>query len=204
MPDLSWAARGDWQSAWDGAVALVGTDLRPGYEELGADPLERSVIRRFLEPLEFDCPLHYDTETARRYGYPDVIAPYSGFPAWLWPALWEPGDPPYYTSDERDHLPDFKVFPFPEIGPDTNGKVVTDMETEFFHPFVLGDRLRKVGARLLSCHPKEGRVGRGAYLTFESDILGRDNRVLAQTRTTLYAYVPRADIAKMAEEANNA
>src|SRR5258708_1089564 len=50
----------DWKQAWQPMIDAVGTDFSDGAEVQGADEVERGAIRRFLEPLQFDCPLHYD------------------------------------------------------------------------------------------------------------------------------------------------
>lgn len=190
--DVEWARQPDWIRAWDHAVSLIGTDVRPDYIERGADDLERSVIRRYLEPLEFDCPLHYDRNAAREAGFDDIIAPYSGYQTWTSPALWEPGEAAYYTTDNRDAQPTFREHPFPRLGPATTAMVATDIETEFFEPFLLNDRPYKQGSVLVNCTPKETSVGRGAFVTWQSDLRSRDHRLLGQTRTSLLYYVPRS------------
>jgi hypothetical protein len=43
---------------------------------------------------------------------------------------------------------------------------------------------------LLSCVPKETRVGRGAFCTFESEIVSDKGDVVARMRTGTYAYDP--------------
>lgn len=59
----------DWKRAWQPMVERVGTDFCPGEQFWGADPIEASAVRRFVEPLEFDCPLHTDQHVAEQYGY---------------------------------------------------------------------------------------------------------------------------------------
>ena len=192
MPDYGWAEGPDWKEAWNEVMALVGTDVMPDYLSEGADELERSVIRRYLEPLELDCPLHYDREVAVAHGYPDIIAPYSGCATWVSPPLWQPGEGAYYKTDNRNELPAFRVITFPHIGPDVAARVATDIETEFYGHFILGDKPYKKGCTLLACSPKESGVGRGAFLTWESDVMSREGALLAQIRTSLYYYVPRS------------
>jgi hypothetical protein len=60
---------------WSALIARIGSDLTDGAVTWGADLIERSSVRRYLEPLEFDCAMHYDPEAARRHGFTDVIAP---------------------------------------------------------------------------------------------------------------------------------
>ena len=56
----------DWTMTWSALIARIGSDLTDGAVTWGADPIERSSVRRYLEPLEFDSALHYDPEAARR------------------------------------------------------------------------------------------------------------------------------------------
>lgn len=57
-----------------------------------ADPIERSAVRRYLEPLEFDCALHYDPGFARLHGYEDVVAPVSALSTFAMGPMWCPGE----------------------------------------------------------------------------------------------------------------
>ncbi|MCP9977467.1 hypothetical protein [Actinomadura madurae] len=42
----------------------------------------------------------------------------------------------------------------------------------------------------MSCAPKETAVGRGAFLTWESEIVTEPGEVVARIRIGTYAYVP--------------
>src|SRR5699024_11620225 len=66
----------DWKGEWQPMIEAIGQDFSDGGEVAGADEVEKGAIRRFLEPLEFDCALHNDENTAKEYGYEDVIASY--------------------------------------------------------------------------------------------------------------------------------
>ncbi|WP_200126736.1 hypothetical protein [Salicibibacter cibarius] len=46
----------DWKKDWRPMMDAVGLDFSDGEKTWGADPVEKGAIRRFLEPLEFDCP----------------------------------------------------------------------------------------------------------------------------------------------------
>ena len=96
----------DWTATWAPMVAATGTDLSHGRTVRGADPIERSTVRRYLEPLEFDCALHYDPEVAREHGFRDVTAPYTSVLTFTIPAMWEPGQH-LFTSDDKDAQPAF-------------------------------------------------------------------------------------------------
>lgn len=190
-PDYRWAERDDWQEAWEPLVAAVGDDLIGGAVLQGADDIERSVIRRYLEPLEFDCPLHYDDDVARAHGYSSIIAPYSGLATWVSIGVWLPGDEPVWTSNGRNDRPRPRVERFVRPGPDTDSMMATDIEYEFHHPFLLGARLSTRGRRLLAATPKETSVGRGAFMTVESEVIDQAGVVVATQRMGVYEYVAR-------------
>ena len=44
------------------------------------------------------------------------------------------------------------------------------------------------GALLLSCMPKQTRVGRGAFICWQSEIIDQRRNVLARLRTTFFRY----------------
>ncbi|MEV5409893.1 hypothetical protein AB0K60_13760 [Thermopolyspora sp. NPDC052614] len=60
----------DWKKAWQPIVDSLGAPRPAVTRVYGADLVERGVIRRYLEPLEFDCALHYDPHVARRTASP--------------------------------------------------------------------------------------------------------------------------------------
>jgi hypothetical protein len=72
----------DWRRDWDPMVAAVGRDFSDGAVVYGADPVAPADIRRFLEPLEFDCRLHYDRAAAIAAGFSDLILPYTAVLSW--------------------------------------------------------------------------------------------------------------------------
>lgn len=189
MPDYSWARRDDWEAAWQPLVDLVGQDLRPGDVSTAVDRIEPALVRHYLEPLEFDCPLHVDDEAARAHGYPGMIAPYSGLATWVSAGVWAPGDDPVYLTDRRDDQPRFRGRRTARPGPDVNAMFATDVDSEFHRPFVVGDRLALRGRRLLSVEPKQTRVGRGAFLWYEYDVVDEAGDPVATWRICMYEYV---------------
>ena len=96
----------DWEAAWQPVIDAVGRDFGGGEVIEGADAVEQSALRRYLEPLEFDCPLHHDERVAREHGCAGVIAPLASYFTFIAPPLWRPGDQPVFTSDERDAQPE--------------------------------------------------------------------------------------------------
>jgi hypothetical protein len=190
----------DWKAAWQPLMDAVGTDFGGDVELWGADDVEKGIIRRFLEPLEFDCPLHYDKATAQQYGYRDILAPYSSILSSAIPPLWKPGST-IWTSAERNAQPAFSPVAsssndaMQKLMPRTPGFFATDIEIDYLQPVVVGDRVRMRGRKLLSCVPKETSVGRGAFIVWESEILNQRGEPVARMRTGMYQYVPHTSTA---------
>lgn len=181
-----------WQDEWAPMIALVGQDLSDGSVRWGADRVEAGTIRRYLEPLEISSPIHYDRQAARDVGFEDLVAPATALLAYTLPAMWTPGEEPLFASTERDAQP----VRTPILGdadgpgPKTAGFFATDLEVDFLRPVVLGERLGTKGRLLLTCTPKETRVGRGAFMTTQSEIVSDRGDVVARMRTSVYAYEP--------------
>ena len=95
---MSTAASDDWKKDWDRMKAAVGQDFSGGVPQVGADAVDAGGIRRYLELLEFDCPLHYDAEVARRHGYRDIIHMTCGAGPMAIPPQWKPGGPTIFNS----------------------------------------------------------------------------------------------------------
>jgi acyl dehydratase len=179
----------DWKRAWEPVVARVGQEKSRGKVRWGIDSVERGAIRRFLEPLEFDCPLHYDPEVARSCGYPDVVAPYTSTITFAMGPLWSPGAAAF-PSAERNAQPVTLVIDPTEYPPEATGLFATDFEVEFLRSAVVGDRLGGTGRRMVDVALKVTRVGRGAFLKFESELVDADERPVLTMRTGLFVYEP--------------
>lgn len=184
-----------WMQEWQAMIDAVGTDFGAQYNQQGADLVEVGAIRRFLEPLEFDCALHRDRQAALDHGYRDIIAPYSSLMTWITPALWEPGWQVWDTAGS-DAQPKVSMR-FPWIGdhipqPPTTRSFATDLQMEYVEPIVVGDRLSISGAKLLACKPKETSVGRGAFLIWQSEIRNQYGTLIARVCFERYCYNPPA------------
>jgi hypothetical protein len=188
-------ARGpDWRTAWQPMVDAVGTVFGPGDVVYGADRVEVGAIRRYVEPLELGSALHHDPDVARAHGHTDVIAPYTSVLTFSLPPLWSPGEPPVFTSAERDGQPARSPVAErrPAVQPFTSEYFATDMEMDFVRPVTVGERIgRRRRQLLVACVPKETSVGRGAFLTWESEIVDESGETVARIRTGVYSYVPR-------------
>ena len=183
----------NWIAAWQPMVAAVGTQFDPGPHEFSADIIEASAVRRYLEPLEFDCALHHDREAARAQGHPDILVPTSAIPTFAMPPMWRPGERLFETAD-RNAQPAKTPISGVRTGlePPTTGFFATNYDVEYLQPVYVGDRLLRRGARLVACLPKETKVGRGAFLTWESEIVNQRLEVVARLQTTYFRYNPHA------------
>jgi hypothetical protein len=195
---LAYVRDADWQAAWQPLVDAVGREFGDGTVVYGADRVEAGLIRRYVEPLEFSSSLHHDAEVARAHA--DITAPYTSLLMFSVPAMWSPGDPPVFSSAERDAQPARSPVAERRLReqPYTSEYFATDMEIDFVRPVVVGERVgRRRSQRLVSCEPKETGVGRGAFLVWESELVDGQGDVVARIRTGVYSYVPRASVASM-------
>ncbi|MBI2857127.1 MAG: MaoC family dehydratase N-terminal domain-containing protein [Chloroflexi bacterium] len=176
---------------WTETRKWIGRNLLLKPRE-GVEPVDALTIRRELEVLEFDCPLHYDDEVARRHGYKGIIAPLHMVQTYQVSAIWEPGQASVWSSDERD---------FTVSGTGQHGEMlrvpapaqpgfVTDLQVDFFQPLYIGDRVTQVEHRLLEVNPRKTRVGDGAFLTYESLYVNQRGERVARQRSTGYSFIP--------------
>ncbi|MCY4455460.1 MAG: MaoC family dehydratase N-terminal domain-containing protein [Chloroflexi bacterium] len=183
----------DWQAAWQGTIDAVGGDFSGGVTSTAVDQIELGAVRKFLEPLELDCPLHYDPDAAKQHGYRNVLAPVAGISStWLDAGLWRPGMGSRYPQPHPHvDIPRARTEDVPEPPvPNTTAAFATDIEIEYFEPAVVGDRLTVRGRTLLSCVPRETRVGRGAFMVWEREVVNQDGVRVALLRNGSYSYVP--------------
>jgi hypothetical protein len=180
-----------WKDQWLPVVQAIGQEL-PGAASCPADAIEAGTLRRYLEPLEFGCPLHHDEQVARECGYDQVIAPYTATLSFTMPAMWTPGAPTLFPSDERNAQPvRSAVKPvYPAYFPPFSGYFATDIDIDFIRPAMVGERVMRRGNKLVACEPKETRVGRGAFVKFESELVTEHGEVISRMRTGVYLYEP--------------
>ncbi|MGH2969868.1 MAG: FAS1-like dehydratase domain-containing protein [Solirubrobacteraceae bacterium] len=148
--------------AWDEAQALVGRTIG----RLSApDAASRADIRRKLEVMGLEGPLHRDAEHARRHGYRDVVAPVSMTSVWALPAHWEPGRPRIGSEDVAT----------PVAAADVPGEgdtiVAPRVRREHFEPLYPGDRVSAGTVRAVT--PKRTRIGDGTFLELETTVTNR-------------------------------
>ena len=172
---------------WDDTRAWIGRNLAVGRE--GVDAVERGTIRRRLEVLELDCPLHHDDKVAKEMGYGGVIAPYTMIGTYSAGALWEPGDPTRWPTNDPNQTarPLVQQDEIPQPG--THG-FATDGETEFIRPLYVGDRIHVKERKLISVVERTTSVGEGAFLTWETRFYNQRDELVAIGRNTRYVYNP--------------
>ena len=191
------------EHTWEDLVAAIGQDFSGGEVREAADPIDRSMIRRYCEPLEDDCPLYYDEEVAKKHGYKGIIVPWSAVTSLTTAAIWNPGDSTRWPVTDKDYTATIrpagertegKAIPLPM--PKTNAGFATDVEIEYLLPVYIGDRLSSRGSKLVSVTLRETRVGYGAFTVREGEIINQRGEVVAKTRNGAYAYIAGAKAPK--------
>ncbi len=194
MSDTDWAKAENWEQAWQPLVDAVGTDFSPTAKSVAVDEIEKGAIRKYVEPLEMDCPIFLDEEAAKAHGYDGIPAPTSGISqTWIATDIWVPAADPAWPTNDRDAPPPRSAAPEGVIAqpvPPTTAAFATDIEIEYHQDAYVGDRLTSSGNRLISCLPKQTSVGRGAFQIFESYVHNQDGELIATVRRGLYSYVP--------------
>ena len=185
-----------WKAEWDPVVAAIGTKfgLLEAPEGVAADPVELGAIRRYLEPLEFDCALHYDPGIARANGYAGVIAPYTSLSSFALLPMWRPGLT-LFTSDDRNAQPEVTAVKpkVPSYFPPFSGYFATDLEIDYMRPATVGDVVSLGPSTLLSCEPKETSIGRGAFVKIRTRIMDQHGEVLAEMVSGAFFYNPQKE-----------
>ncbi|WP_413300993.1 MaoC family dehydratase N-terminal domain-containing protein [Bacillus sp. 1P10SD] len=181
----------DWKNAWQPMIEAIGKNFSEGQDQWGADAVELGAIRRFLEPLEFDCQLHYDQSVAKEFRYSDVIAPYSSLLTWLIEPYWKPDMHVFNTAERNAPAVESPLLQIETaVAPKTPCYFATDIEVDYVKPILVGDRLCRVGDVLLSCTPKETKVGRGAFMVWETKVQNQKEELVAVVRISTYHYFP--------------
>ena len=188
-PDMDWKAA--WSAVADRLDDAAGT---PSDVTWGADAVEPGALRRFLEPLEFDCALHTDAQVARAQGYPDVVAPCASLMSFAFPPIWAPGETQFTSPARNAQPPRLSVKPrVPEGAPATSEFFVVESSSDYLRPVVAGDRIGRRVPRLVACAPKETRVGRGAFCTYVTEVVNQRGEIVARVTSTMYLYNPHPE-----------
>ena len=167
---------------WEEAQGWVGRELG---RYTGADVVTLGDIRRRLEVLAWDCPLHYDEDAARRQGYRTVVAPATMLMTWAMPPYWAPGDR-RPTLDDPALVPSY---PFTRIPAPGALIFATESDTEYLEPVYPGDRISATSV-LVEMTRKRLSVGDGAFFLIETTYAKQTGEVVGIERLTVFRYSP--------------
>ena len=163
---------------WSDAVALVGEGIG---STVGPDVVTVADIRRKLEVIGLDCPLHYDDSCARSFGYRTIVSPVSMTRVWSVAPTWQPGAPRPGWQPLRTLLP--------SADPPGHGDtlIAARVVTEHHEPVYPGDRVSGKSV-LEKVAPKTTRVGPGAFLEVQTTYANQDRCILTVERATLFRF----------------
>lgn len=181
-----------WEAEWQPVIDQIGETIG-AWRWASSDVIEPAMIRRYCEVLEFDCPLYHDEEVARAHGHDGLIAPATAAVPFSLPPVWNPGEEPAFPDASRDAQPRFSVIVGIDVpnAPKTTGFFATDIEADYIRPAKVGERLHQTALKLLACSPKETKVGRGAFMTFENEMRTvDDDDLIALNRISTFSYNP--------------
>jgi acyl dehydratase len=163
---------------WTNAAGLVGQTID---STVGPDAVTLADIRRKLEVIGLDCPLHYDSACAQSPGYRTVVSPVSMTRIWSITPTWRPGEPRPGSEPLLTLLP--SAHP-----PGHGGTLIAaHLATEHHEPVYPGDRITGT-AVLRKVTPTTTRVGTGAFLEIETTYCKQDDTVLTVERATLFRF----------------
>jgi hypothetical protein len=168
---------------WEETESFLGKVIKVSE---GADAVEVGSIRRWLEPKEFDCPIHTDAGPAKAAGYDRIVAPAAMAFTYGIPAYWQPGDESFKFGDEPRQIPIPVIFDVP--APCTLS-FATSMEIEFFEPMLVGDRIN-CSHKLTDITRKTLRVGAGVFLTQEDTYSNQRDEVVAIAKLVIFRFNP--------------
>lgn len=170
---------------WAQTEACVGRVLA---SFTGADPVSTSDIRRRLEVLAWNAPIHYDEAAARRAGYRGIVSPATMVITLVLPAYWQPGDPRPEPGDPL-LLPRFALRQIPAPG---GALFATECATRYLEPVYVGDRVSGE-VRFVAFTRKKLRIGDGAFMTAETRYSNQHGAVVAVEEITVFRYTPAAE-----------
>ena len=177
MSGGGWGLWGTWEETEACLDQVVG-------QWQGPDPVERGSIRRWLEPKEFDCAIHTDSEAARVAGFDDVVAPASMVFTYGVAPYWSPGDAPQNIDDEPTQIQIPVIFNVPAP---CNKSFATSMEIIFEQPLYLGDVVTCT-SRLTDIQRKTLKVGPGAFLRQEDTYTKQTGELVAVATLDIFRF----------------
>lgn len=176
---------------WEETEAAVGTVIACLE---GVDPVSESGIRRRLEVLGWDAPIHYSDEAARAAGYDGILSPATMVITWVLPPYWSPGDPRPQLSDPI-LLPRFALRQIPAPGDTLFG---TGCTTRYLQPAYVGDRIS--GEVVFAGYTRKRlKIGDGAFMVAATRYSNQRGEVIALEEITVFRYT--ADLTDGEEKA---
>jgi 3-methylfumaryl-CoA hydratase len=176
----------DWgfpSGTWEEAEAQIGEEIG---SFAGPDAVSVGDIRRRLEVLEWDCPLHYDDDAAQKHGYDGIVSPVSMYMCWALPSYWEPGQPRNQDLKHR-FMPAIPMVR--NIPGEGSGMLDAECDVEFYEPIYPGDKISAT-SKIASVTRKKTSVGDGAFIVVESTYTKSTGELVAIDRITLFRYHP--------------
>ena len=171
------------QGSWEETESFLGKVIKVSK---GADAIDLGSIRRWMEPKEFDCPIHQDEDAAKAAGHGGVVAPAAMAFTYGLPTYWQPGDAYEKMGDEPGQIPIPVIFDVPAP---CSLSFATSMEIEFFEPMHIGDRLT-VTHKLTAITRKTLSVGDGAFLTQEDTYKNQRDELVAMAQLVIFRFNP--------------
>lgn len=179
MAEVKWRVT---LGTWEDAEALVGKEIS---RSQGIDSVNLPDIRRRLEVLTWDSPIHYDAAVAESVGYKGVVSPVTMVVTWCLPAYWTPGDPKPKPSDPV--LVPF--YPFPSIPAPGTALFASGCKVKYYHPVYPGDTISS-RSTLLSVTRKQLKIGDGAFMVVRTDYYAGSDEPVATEEMTVFRYTP--------------
>ena len=178
MPELRDVTIGTWEDT----EACLGEVIA---SFTGADCVNEADIRRRLEVLAWDAPIHYDEEVARAAGYRGLVSPATMVITWVLPAYWKPGEARPQFGDPL-YLPRFALRRIPAPG---EALFATECRTSFHAPLYPEDRVSGE-VRFVSYKRKRLKIGDGAFMVAETRYTNQHGDLIAVEEITVFRYQP--------------
>jgi acyl dehydratase len=165
-------------NGWSDAQAVVGEVIG---RTVGTDLVTLGDIRRKLEVVALDCPLHYDESCARAFGYRTVVGPVSMTRVWAIAPSWIPGQPRPGHEPLRTMLS--------SADPPGHGDTViaARLAAEHHEPVCPGDRVTGT-AVLRRLTPKTTRVGAGVFIEVETTFVNQHEQLVTVELATVFRF----------------
>lgn len=150
----------------------------------GQDPVNKPMIRHWVEALDMPADIHLDEESARSTGRSDVVAPAAMTQAWIMRGYAATVNPPE-QRDGFDELVDLLA----EGG--YTSVVATDSDFEFFRELVPGDLVSYEEVVENISEEKTTGLGRGRFITTKKIYFDESEEVVATQLWRTLRFDPR-------------